>query len=128
MSNFPFHQVAEELELAGLLWLPEIGDEIAERRHRELISVLVDPHGMSPTELRSIYLWLPSVEQMVFQLEARQAMLYHAGLELTERSMVYKTVVQSPAGVIECVAESLRHSMGLALRNLLLHDCPRNVN
>ena len=65
-----FLEVAEDLELAGLLWKPEIGDEVSDKRERGSISVLVDPKGLSPGELRSTYLWLPTVEQMVFQFEA----------------------------------------------------------
>jgi hypothetical protein len=129
MITLPFFKVAEDLELAGLIWRPEIGDEIAERRSYERVSVLVDPHGMTPTELRALYLWLPTVEQMISQFEARQAILDHLGLELNERAMGYKTVVRAPTGgIIECLAESIRNSVGLALRGLLLKAVPRNMN
>jgi hypothetical protein len=117
-----FLEVAEDLELAGLLWKPEIGDEISDRQKRGSISVLVDPQGLTPGELRSSYIWLPTVEQMVFQFEARQAILFHAGLELTEQSLCYKTVIKSQKGPIESRADSLRASVGLALRSLLLND------
>lgn len=120
MSAVPFVRVAEDLELAGLVWHPEIGDEISERKKPELVSVLVDPQGMTPIELRSNYIWLPSVEQLVLQFEARQAVLFHAGLELSEQELCYKTVIQSTLGAIECKAHSLRVSMGIALRNFLL--------
>ena len=80
----PFINVAEDLELAGLIWRPEIGDEISNRHEPGAVSVLVDPQGMTPTELRSVYLWLPTVEQMVLQFEVRQAILFHAGVELTD--------------------------------------------
>jgi hypothetical protein len=65
---------------------------------------------------------------MIFQFEARQSILFHAGLEFTESSMVYKTVIQSKLGPIECQAESLRHAMGLALRRLLLADGGENLH
>jgi len=117
-----FLEVAENLEHAGLLWRPEIGDEVSDKRKRGLISILVDPQGMSPGELRSTYLWLPTVEQMVFQMEARQAILFHAGLEMTNVSFCYKTVLQSPKGSIESRAESLRTSMGIALTKLLVSE------
>jgi hypothetical protein len=117
-----FLNIAEDLELAGLSWQPEIGDEISNKQHKELISVLVDPEGMSPCQLRSTYLWLPTVEQMILQFEARQAILFHAGLELSEASIAYKTVIQSPLGSIERKAETLRLAMGKALRDLLLGD------
>lgn len=124
----PFISLAEDLEMAGLIWRPEIGDEVSNRDRPTLVSVLVDPQGMSPTELRSAYLWLPTVEQMVTQLEVRQAILFHAGVEITDRSLAYKTVIQAPVGQIESMAESLRLSMGMALRNLLLTAHDTSVN
>jgi len=117
-----FLAIAGDLELAGLLWTPSIGDEVSQRAEPALISVLVDPKGLSTGELRSTFLWLPTLEQMVYQFEARQAILFHAGLDLTEQIMAYKTVIQSPKGQIETRAESLRESVGIALRDLLVSD------
>ena len=129
MKILHFLQVAEDLELAGLLWRPEIGDEISLRSKKESVSVLVDPQGFTPEELRAEYLWLPTVEQMVTQFEVRQAILFHAGLELTEKSLCYKTVIQAPKGPIESCGTTLRLSVGLALRNLLLtQDSPELIN
>lgn len=122
MSILNFLQVAEDLELAGLIWAPSIGDEIADRVNRERVSVLIDPQGLTPTELRSTFLWLPTLEQMVIQLEARQTILYHAGLDLSETALHYTTVIQSPLGQFETKAGSLRESVGIALRSLLLAD------
>lgn len=128
MSLLPFLPVAEDLELAGLIWQPEIGDEVSDRRRPDAVSILVDPHGLSPGELRSVYLWLPSVEQMVFQFEARQAILFHAGLEISDQALYYKTVIKSQLGPIESKAESLRVSVGMALRSLLLNGHVEQVN
>ena len=128
MTLLPFLPVAEDLELAGLIWQPEIGDEVSERRHRDAISILVDPQGLSPLELRSVYLWLPSVEQIVCQFEARQASLFHAGLEITDQSLYYKTVIKSQIGPIESKAESLRVSLGMVLRSLLLSVHIEQIN
>lgn len=128
MSNEGFLTIAEELELAGLLWKPEIGDEISYRQEKGSVSVLVDPQGMSPSELRACYLWLPTVEQMVWQFEARSAILEHTGLELSQKNFCYKTVVKSSFGDIESKANSLRSSVGIALRNLLLSYSPTVVN
>jgi len=128
MDNLSFLEIAEDLELAGLIWKPEIGDEIAERARKSVISILVDPQGLTPDELRAVYLWLPTVEQMVVQFEARQAILCHAGLELSDHSIAYRTVIKAPVGQFECQAASLRSSMGMALRNLLLSAAPINVN
>ena len=128
MKTMPFRNIAQDLELAGLIWQPEIGDEVSERTPRSEISILVDPHGMSPTELRSVYLWLPTVEQMILQFEVRQTILFHAGLELSDSAMVYKTVLQSRLGPIESRAESLRQSLGLALRDLLLSKTPDQLH
>ena len=128
MSSFPFLELAEELEIAGLLWQPEIGDEVSDRADKSLVSILVDPQGMSPAELRSSYLWLPSVEQMIFQFESRQAILFHAGLELNENSLCYKTVVQSSIGHFESEAQNLRTALGIALRDLLLSCNDKGVH
>lgn len=128
MSPVHFLEVAEHLELAGLVWHPEIGDEVSVRHKPEMVSILVDPHGMGPLELRSVYIWLPTVEQMVMQFEGRQAILYHAGLELSQAAMQYRTVVHSSKGEIASVGESLRVSMGLALRDLLLVDKQTAIN
>jgi hypothetical protein len=122
MNHHHFLSVAEDLELAGLLWRPEIGDEVTDKRQKDLISIFVDSQGLSLDVLRSSFLWLPTVEQLVQQFEARQAILFHAGFELNEKSMCYKTVIQASIGHIEKKADSLRLSMGLALRDLLLAD------
>ena len=120
MLELNFICLAEELETAGLLWLPEIGDEISHRSEPESVSVLVDPDGMTPKELRKTYLWLPSLEQMVLQLEVRQAVLFHAGLELSDKAMAYKAVVHTGKGPIESVGRSLRQAVGEALHGLLI--------
>jgi hypothetical protein len=117
-----FVYLAAELEHAGLIWQPEIGDEISDREKNDRISILIDPDGMNPKQLRQSYLWLPTVEQIVFQFEARQAILFHAGLELSERTICYKTVVQASFGPIESSAESLREALGVALKELLIGD------
>ena len=119
MSDDSFVQVACDLEEAGLVWLPEIGDEVIDKPNYRSVSVLVDPHGMTPSLLRSSYLWLPTVEQILLQFEARQAILFHAGLELAPSSLRYKTVVRTRYGSIESEAESLRAAVGLALHELL---------
>lgn len=112
--------MAEDLEGAGLVWQPEIGDEVSDREHRELISILVDPHGMTPSELRASFLWLPTVEQLVEQVEARQGILQHMGIELSGDAICYRTILRAHAREIEAKAESLRLSLGIALRDLIL--------
>ena len=108
--------LAADLEAAGLLWNPEVGDEVADREGKHPVAILVDPQGMSPDELRSAFLWLPTVEQMLTQFEARQAVLFHAGFECNEKHFCYKTVIQSDRGHIESRGESFRVSLALALR------------
>lgn len=120
MSFSRFLKIASDLETAGLVWFPEVGDEVADRQAKSSVSILVDPQGMTPVELRSTYLWLPTVEQMLHQCEARQAILFHAGLELEKTECCYKTVIQARNGHIESKGESFRTSLGLALRDLLL--------
>jgi hypothetical protein len=123
-----FIYVAQDLEGAGLLWHPEVGDEVAERDGQSPVAILVDPQGMTPDELRAAFLWLPTVEQMILQFEARQAVLFHAGLEFNEKQFCYKTVIQASSGHIESRADSFRLSLGLALRDLLISDVPTIVN
>ena len=120
MSSISFVRVASDLETAGLIWRPEIGDEIAPRAKQDTVSILVDPEGMSPSQLRATYLWLPNVEQIVEQIEVRQGILYHTGLELEKGNLLYKTVVKAQLGIVESVAENFRVSLGLALRNLIV--------
>lgn len=119
MVEVEYISVAGDLDNAGLLWQPEIGDEISLREKLGSISVLVDPQGMTPRELRSTYLWLPKLEQLIEQIEARQAILAHAGLEIGSGYLHYKTIIEYKAGKIEAKAESLRLSVGFALRDLL---------
>lgn len=123
-----FIYVAQDLETAGLFWHPEVGDEVTDRNLKNPVSILVDPQGLTPEELRSSFLWLPTVEQMIYQCEARQAVLFHAGFEMNSKSCGYKTVIQAPVGHIESCAESFRISLGLALRGLLMSDGTNTFN
>ncbi len=122
MVGETFVTIAEDLELAGLVWQPEIGDEVAYREQKNMVSILVDPQGLTPPELRTIFVWLPTFEQIVLQVEARQAILFHAGLELSSSTMQYKTVIQASGTKIETHGENLRSALGMALRTLLLKE------
>ncbi len=119
LVDVPFISVAGELDGAGLQWQPAIGDEVTHRENPDQVSILVDPDGMTPKELRETFLWLPTLEQLVTALEARQAILFHAGLEMGTGILTYKTVIQARAGTIESLGDSLRVSVGLGLRDLL---------
>lgn len=128
MSYLSFVNLSENLEHAGLVWKPEIGDEISQREDRKQISILVDPQGLRPEELRLKFLWLPTVEQLVQQLEVRQAILLHLGLELSSGTMDYRAVVQASSRYIEARADNVRMSLGIALKDLLTgtvtpHSC-----
>jgi hypothetical protein len=111
-----FLQLSTELDRAGLIWHPEIGDEVAYRQKLEEVSIFVDPQGLTPKELREHFLWLPTVEQLVHQFEARQAVIYHAGLN---DSFAYETVIKTADRVIEAAGNSLRLAFGNALYDLL---------
>ena len=117
MLNQEVIEASLKLDEAGLIWHPEIGDEVAERSRLEKVAILVDPQGLPPSELRKSYLWLPSVEQLVEQFEARQALIYHAGI--TE-ALAYQAVIRSEVGVIEASAASLRVALSKALESLLV--------
>jgi hypothetical protein len=111
-----FLQLSSDLDRVGLVWHPEIGDEVASRTCLEEVSIFVDPQGLTPKELRTHFLWLPNVEQLVHQFEARQAVIYHAGLN---ESFTYETVIKTANGVIESAGSSLRLAFGYALFRLL---------
>ncbi|NLF25370.1 MAG: hypothetical protein GX589_06895 [Deltaproteobacteria bacterium] len=113
-------QIAADLEEAGLIWQPEIGDEVSEKSQPVRVSILVDPQGMTPSELRTTFLWLPTVEQLINQLEARQAILFHAGLELSEKEYCYRTVIRASVGEFEASAQTLRCALALSMRDFLL--------
>jgi hypothetical protein len=128
LIDTPFITIAGELDCAGLIWQPVIGDEVSFRENPEQISILVDPDGMTPKELRETFIWLPTVEQLVTALEARQAILFHAGLEMGEGLLAYKTVIQCRVGTIESVGDSLRSSVGGGLRDLLYLENRRSFH
>lgn len=108
--------VSLDLDKSGLVWHPEIGDEVTERSDLAKVSILVDPQGLTPRELRENFVWLPTVEQFVHQFEARQALVYHAGVTTT---LAYEAVIRTSGGVIEATAASLRLAFGRALQKLL---------
>lgn len=108
--------VSLDLDKSGLVWHPEIGDEVTERSDLAKVSILVDPQGLTPRQLRENFVWLPTVEQFVHQFEARQALVYHAGVTT---SLAYEAVIRTSGGVIEATAASLRLAFGRALQKLL---------
>ncbi len=114
-----FLSTAMDLDFAGLIWEPEIGDEVAQRNAPQNISILIDPEGMALAELRSTYVWLPNTEQIIAQLEAKQAVLFHAGLELEDSTTCYKTFIQTPIGPIQSKATTLRTAMALSLLQVI---------
>ncbi len=111
--------ISRSLDLAGLRWQPEIGDEVALRSDYQSVSILFDPKGLTPTELRSLYLWLPSVEQLVQQFEARAALIEHVGMKDV---LAYEAVIKAPTGLITVEAQTIRLAFGKALTNLLQGD------
>lgn len=115
--DFRFIEISQDLERDGLIWHPEIGDEVSLRQKPEKISILVDPLGMKPHDLRESFLWLPSLEQLVMQFEARQAFICHAGIN---DKLSYETVIKTSQGtLIETAASTLRVAFGEALEKLI---------
>ncbi|MCC6221479.1 MAG: hypothetical protein IT291_09600 [Deltaproteobacteria bacterium] len=115
-SAWNYINVSVELEKKGLVWHPEIGDEVSDRNHLDKVCIFVDPQGLTPKILRETFVWLPTVEQLVEQFEARQVLIYHAGIN--ER-LVYEAIVKTSEGVIETSAETLRLAFGKALSEVL---------
>jgi len=97
--------VAIQLERSGLIWEPEIGDEVLYRNDCNRVSILVDPRGLTPHELRATFIWLPTLEQLIEELEVREAVIYHAGKSKKEH---YEALIKTSLGLIEEQAESLR--------------------
>lgn len=116
MVGREFIILSYELEKSGLLWEPEIGDEVCPRGEERGVSILVDPQGLTPLELRETFVWLPTFEQMVTQVEQREGLLFHVGVS---GSLDYETVIKTAHGVIEVCASSLRIALGRALQDLL---------
>ena len=124
MNAREFIVLSYELEDSGLIWHPEIGDEVCARADDQQVSIFVSPQGLTPSELRESFLWLPTLEQLVVQIEAREALLFHAGVS---DSFKYETVVKTSAGVIETEAQSLRIAVGKALNSLLNEQLDTSV-
>lgn len=116
MSQEDYIDMSFELDKQGLLWNPEIGDEVSLRGTERNVSILVDPNGMSPRELRESFIWLPNVEQLVTQIEARQGLIFHAGI--TE-DLEYEAIIKTQAGLFEARAPSLRVVFGKVLNMMI---------
>ena len=117
--------IAIQLERSGLIWHPEIGDEVVERRPDARVSILVDPQGLTPVELRAAYVWLPTVEQLVEQIEERNGLIFHAGVSTSHD---YEAVVKSSIGLIEAQARSLRTVFAKALHALISNSASGAVH
>lgn len=119
-ANIKYIEISFELDRSGLVWHPEIGDEVVDRRTMDRVAIFVDSQGLTPTELRDSFIWLPSVEQLVKQFEARHAIISHAGLN--DESYTYDVIVKTQTRKIEVSGRTLRIGFGKGLRNLLIED------
>jgi hypothetical protein len=116
MERLDYIDISIELDQKGLIWNPEIGDEISLRGNDRHVSILVDPQGLTPGELRESFVWLPTVEQLISQIEFRQGLIFHAGVtELLE----YEAVIRVQEGLVEAKAPSLREAFGKALTSIM---------
>jgi hypothetical protein len=109
-------EVALELDQCGLVWHPAIGDEVIERQPDPQVSILVDSLGMSASELRRVFVWLPTLEQLIEQIEARKGIICHAGMA---DHLTYQAVVKTSYGLVELKDISLRVALAKALRALI---------
>jgi len=116
MRRDDYIDISFELDRRGLIWEPEVGDEISLRGSDRTVSILVDPNGMSPQELRQSFIWLPNVEQLVGQIEDRHGLIFHAGI--TE-GLEYEAIVKCNAGLVEAKADSLRVVFGKVLNSII---------
>jgi hypothetical protein len=116
MERLDFIDISVELDQKGLIWNPEIGDEISLRGSDRNVSILVDPQGLTPVELRESFIWLPTVEQLVNQIESRSGLIFHAGV--TDH-LEYEAVIKVNHGLVEARAPSLREAFGKALTSMI---------
>ena len=125
MAEREFIILSYELDDSGLLWRPEIGDEVCPRGEERSVSIFVDPQGLTPAELRQSFVWLPKLEQIVSKIEEHEGILFHAGVSNT---LDYETIVKTAKGMIEVCASSLRVAMGRALQHVLAEESPSSLH
>lgn len=119
MDNFL--SIAKELETIGLRWVPEVGDEVSLRALKDAkVSILVDADGMSLYELRENYIWLPTIEQLLAEIENRGGLIFHAGFTLSKDKQKYEVVIQTIQEMIKVSHNTLREALALALKKMIL--------
>ena len=115
--------LAKELETIGLKWIPEVGDEVLYRGLQDgRISILVDSNGMTLYELRENYIWLPTIEQLMNEIEHRGGVLFHAGFIINDKCKKYEVVIQTLQDMIKVNHDSLREALALSLKKLMLNN------
>ena len=114
-----FLPLALQLDEAGLSWIPQIGDEVSQRVEPGEVAILFDNQGLTIDELKRTFVWLPTLEQIVTQLEIRQAVLKHAGLSLDKSNFGYSAVVKHKIGEIRAIAPNLRIALGMTLKEII---------
>ncbi|MCC6932989.1 MAG: hypothetical protein IT292_07015 [Deltaproteobacteria bacterium] len=124
MISGNYIEIADRLDRSGLVWQPEIGDEVAARPTLDKVLILIDNHGLTPKELRYEYLWLPTVEQLVMQIEARQALIFHIGVN---EQMFYEAIIKTSSGVVSARETDLRLAFAKTLYGLITKsfDCSK---
>jgi len=113
-----FFNLSSQLEKSGLTWNPEIGDEVADRVTATTL-ILVDNKGLTPNQLRKLFLWLPRLEQMIEQIEARQAIISHFGFSTSLKNSGYLVEIQFRESVLSATHPDSRLAIGLGLLKLL---------
>jgi hypothetical protein len=113
-----FFNLSSQLERSGLVWHPEIGDEVADRATCQAL-ILVNNKGLTPSQLRRLFLWLPRMEQMIEQIEARQAIITHFGYSADLANHVYCVNIEVGAQQINASHLDSRFALGLGLLKLL---------
>ncbi len=114
--------LAKELETIGLKWIPEVGDEVLLRGLQDnRISILIDSNGMTLYELRENYIWVPTIEQLMREIEHRGGVLFHAGAVINDKNIKYEVVIQTLQDIIKVTNDSLREALALSLKKLILN-------
>ncbi|MCS6894129.1 MAG: hypothetical protein NZO16_06165 [Deltaproteobacteria bacterium] len=114
------------LERAGLVWHPEIGDEVSERTSNQIM-ILTDNFSLPPSHLRRIFLWLPRAEQLIEQIEARQGIITHVGWINDGSTYGYGAFLKIGDVEIRATSSSFRLALAMLLFKFLQFLNPKSV-
>lgn len=114
------------LEKAGLVWHPQIGDEVSERSQFRIM-ILTDNNSLTPSQLRKLFVWLPRMEQIIEQIEARNGIITFFGWNSSPASFGYLARMEISGEMIETSHVDPRLAIGALLFKFLQMLNPKPV-